>query len=262
MNWQKVEAAVAAGEQQATVGVSIQAPDGERWSHNGDQQFPAASTVKIPIMIEVFRKIERGEISLNDPCPLKDTDKVHGSGVLLHMHEGLDVTVADLLYLMISISDNTATNMLIELGVQADIQKTMQELGMAGSSLNRPMLGRPAGEGDPPENYAAPDDYVTCIRAILDNKAASADSCQAMIELLEKQQNQRRIGRYVPDSDEYRWGSKTGSLKGISNDTGFVTGPAGTLVIAVYLRDLQDPITGEQIIANITRAALEASGLI
>lgn len=262
MEWKHVEDAVAEGEQHAKVGVAVQAPGGERWERNGDYPSPAASTVKIPIMIEIFRKIERGEISLGDTRALTAADKTDGSGVLLHLHEGLPTTIDDLLYLMISISDNTATNMLIDVAGLEQVNQTMQELGMTNSRLSRPMLGRPAGEGDPPENLAAANDYVTCVDAILENTAASAESCAAIVDLLEKQQNTHRIGRWVPDTDDYRWGSKTGSLNGVCNDVGFITGPAGTVLVAVYLSELDDPVTGERIIADIAKAAMLDCGLL
>lgn len=262
MEWKQVEAAVAEGEQHAKVGVAVQAPNGERWESNGDYASPAASTVKIPIMIEIFRKIERGEMTLDDTRALTDADKTHGSGVLLHLHDGLPTTIDDLLYLMISISDNTATNMLIEIAGLEQVNQTMQELGMVRSRLSRPMLGRPAGEGDPPENLATANDYVTCVDAILNNTAASAESCAAIVDLLEKQQNTRRISRWVPDTEEYRWGSKTGSLDGICNDVGFITGPAGTVIVSVFLSELDDPVTGEQIIADIAKATMVDCGLL
>ena len=260
-NWSPLEAAVAGAEEHATVGVAAIAPDGEAWSHNGAQRFQAASTVKIAIMVEIYRKIERGELALDDVFTLERADKTPGSGVLTHMHGGIQVTLADLLYLMMSISDNTATNYLIDAGEFAAINATMQDLGMDNSVLARKMAGRSAENPDL-ENWAAPDDYARAIQAILDGNAASAASCEAMVATLEQQQNGRRIGRNVPAADGFRWGSKTGSLEGVCNDVGFITTPRGTLIIAVFASDVPDQIAGEQLIADITQAALDATGLL
>jgi beta-lactamase class A len=256
-NWSKVEQAVASAEEKASVGVAVIAPDGSTWSKNGDRQFQAASTVKIPLMIEIYRMIDRDELALDDVFRLERSDKTPGSGVLTHMHAGIELTLADILYLMMSISDNTATNYLIDLAGFSAVNTTMQELGMTNSVLARKMAGRSAANPDL-ENWAAPSDYARSIQAILDGSAASASSCTAMVATLEKQQNGRRIGRNVPTSDGYSWGSKTGSLDGICNDVGFVATPDGTLVIAVFTSEVPDQIVGEQLIANITGAALDS----
>jgi beta-lactamase class A len=261
VNWSAVEQAVGAANEQATVGVSVIAPGGDTWEHNGAEQFAAASTVKIGIMVEIYRKIERGELALDDLFNLERADKTPGSGVLTHMHSGIQLTLGDLLYLMMSISDNSATNYLIDLARMPDVNATMRTLGMTDSVLARKMAGR-AADNPNIENWATPDDYALAVKAILDGEAASAGSCQAMLATLMKQQNSRRIGRHVPSEEGYGWGSKTGSLDGVCNDAGFITTPAGTLVIAVFTRDVPDQITGEQIIANITKAAMEATGIL
>jgi beta-lactamase class A len=241
--------------------VCVVAPNGERWSHRGDHKIGAASTVKIPLMVEIFRSIERGERALDDRHILRDEDIARGSGVLLHLHLGIEVTLADLLYLMISISDNTATNMLIRMAGMDAVNRTMRALEMSNSVLAREMKGRPAlpSEG---ENWATADDYANAVLAILDNTAASAESCAAMLDLLSKQQNSRRIARYLPEREDVRWGSKTGSVKGVTNDVGFVTTDAGTLVVAVFCADFPDQHIGEQVIGEIARAACSATGVV
>ncbi len=261
LNWAGVEAAVQRAGQHGTVGVSVVTPDGACFSHNGRRQFPAASTVKIGIMVEIYRKIDRGEIALDDLHAVCASDWSNGSGVLRYMHDGHQVTVGDLLYLMMSISDNTATNMLIDIAGMDAINATMRDLGMASSNLGRKMMGRLAIEGEQ-ENLATPEDYTLAIGKILNGTAASPASCEAMVATLEKQQNSRRIARYLPESDEIRWGTKTGSNKGVTNDAGFVSTPNGTLLIAVYAENLPDQHTGEEIIGDIARAAWQAAGLL
>jgi beta-lactamase class A len=141
------------------------------------------------------------------------------------------------------------------------VNRTMRELEMPNSVLAREMKGRPAiaGEG---ENWATPNDYANALLAILDGTAASADSCRAMLDLLTKQQNRRRIARYLPEGEGVRWGSKTGSVKGVTNDVGFVTTEAGTLVIAVFCEGFPDQHLGEQAIGEVARAAYSATGVV
>src|SRR3954453_23241918 len=112
-DWTELDSVVREAEKHGVLGISLTGPDGARGSHNGARPFRAASTVKIPLMIEVMRGVDRGDWALTDEHRVNAADKAHGSGVLLHLHDGIRVTLADLLYLTISISDNTATNLLI-----------------------------------------------------------------------------------------------------------------------------------------------------
>lgn len=261
VDWTPVEETVKEAERQGKVGVHVMAPDGSTWGHRENEQFKAASTVKIPLMVEIYRKIDREELGLDDVHTLLRSERARGSGVLLHMHSGLQVTIGDLLYLMMSISDNTATNLLIDYAGMDAVNETIRDLGMTGSNLGRPMLGRPAIEGEI-ENLATPADYTLVVQKILNGQAASKGACDNMVATLEKQQNARRIGRHVPEKEGYRWGTKTGSIEGVTNDVGFVITPAGTMIIAVFCAGLPDQITGEQVIADVTKAAMEATGIL
>lgn len=261
INWDDVGNIIRRAEESGgVIGATIVAPAGDRFSHNGERKFGAASTVKIPLMIELFRQIDRGERTLDDEYVLKADDIAIGSGVMLHLHHGMTFTLNDLIYLMISISDNTATNILIDMAGMDHVNETMRSLGMLNSNLGRKMKGRPAQAGEQ-ENWATPDDYAAAIAALVEGRAASTDSCEKMLAMLQKQQNSRRISRYLPEREDIRWGSKTGSVKGVTNDAGFITTPKGTLIISVYCESLPDQHIGEQAIGDISRAAMVATGV-
>ena len=255
-DWTAVADTIARAEATGVVvGVSALSPRGGRFSHRGDRRFVAASTVKIAVMIELFRQAEAGHQSLAYRHTLRAGDIADGSGVLANLHLGLELTLADLAYLMMSISDNTATNILIDrLGMDA-VNATMQRLGMVQSTLGRKMRGRLKLAGET-ENWAVPDEYAAVIAALLDNRAASPASCAQMVALLEAQQNDRRIARHLPQADRPRWGSKTGSLPGVVNDVGFVMTDGGPVILAIYCEDLADAHAGEQIAGDIAKAAL------
>ena len=262
IDWGAIEALAEGAERGGgTVGVAVKAPNGEVYAYRGDRRFGAASTVKIPIMVEIYRQIDRGERSLDDRYELRAEDRAPGSGVLLHLRQGLTLTLDDLVYLMISISDNTATNVLIDMAGMANVNQTMHALGMAGSTLGRKMKGRPA-QGDERENWATPNDYATVIEAILANSAASAASCERMIAMLEKQQCKRRLSRHLPEREGIRWGSKTGSVAGVTNDVGFITTDAGTVIVSVFCEGLPDQHVGEKVIGDISRAAMKSTGVV
>ncbi|HET7036371.1 MAG TPA: serine hydrolase [Thermomicrobiaceae bacterium] len=262
VNWSTVEGIIYRAESSGgVVGATIVAPTEDTFEYNGARRFRAASIMKIPLMIEIFRQIERGERSLDDRYTLKEAEKAPGSGVMLHLHDGMVFTLHDLLYLMISISDNTATNLLIDMAGMQQVNRTMRELGMVNSTLGRKMLGRPV-EDEQQENWATPDDYVTAVQAILDGQAASEESCQQMIALLELQQNRRRIARHLPEEKSIRWGTKTGSIRGVTNDVGFISTPQETLVLAIFCENFPDQHAAEAVIGAVSRAAMAATGIV
>ena len=258
IDWNGVAAAIARAEQNETIlGASIIAPSGERFDHNADRRFIAASTVKVPIMIALFRRIDEGRNLLAEHYRLRSEDRAPGSGVMLHLHEGMEFTLGDLVYLMIAISDNSATNILIDIVGMEAVNTIMRELGMAGSTLRRKMQGQAARTAEG-ENWATPGDYARVIAALLDNEAASQESCAAMIAMLEKQQNERRIARHLPRADRPRWGSKTGSIEDVTNDVGFIMTRHGALILSLFCHKPPDPHAGEAIIGEISHAAWKA----
>lgn len=261
--WSRVEEIVAEVNRSGTAGVSLIGPDGATWQHLGDRLFNPASTLKIPVMVEIYRKIDAGEVHLDDPWTLTDAVRVAGSGVLNQMRSGATLTLYDLLYLMISISDNLATDVLINMAGVAAINRTTADLGMKNSRLAGTL--REAFAGAPELGRATPNDYAGAIAAILDGKAASAESCEAMTALLETQQNRRRIARYLPAplplSEPIRWGSKTGTTRGVCNEAGFISGSNGRLIIAVYTEHYADTHVAEQVIGEIARAAMADTGV-
>jgi beta-lactamase class A len=260
-DWSEVVEVVGRAEAFGTVGVALEGPGGRRWSHHGHRRFRAASVVKIPLMIDVYRRVEAGTLRLDEPHVLTDADRATGSGVLLHLHAGLNPSIEDLVYLTMSISDNTATNLLIRRVGMTAVNQTIRSLGMTGSALAREMKGRPAEPGEE-ENWATPEDYLRVLRLLLDGQASGPAGTAAMVTMLERQQNGRRIGRYVPEAPGVRWGSKTGGLKGVTNDVGFVTGPGGRLILSVFCEAMADLHVGEQCIGDIARAAMRATGVV
>jgi beta-lactamase class A len=258
--WTNLERAVA--ETPFDAGVSLLTLSGETWGHNADTPYSAASVIKIPIMIQIFHQIDAGQRSLDDIYTLKNDDKTPGSGVLLEMHEGLNLSLYDLLYLMMSISDNTATNLLIDFAGIEDVNQRMREWDMTGSVLNRKMQGKPAEPGQK-ENYIVPSECSEMIRKILIGEAASPQSCESMTHILTTQQNKRRLARPLkPEHNHIEWGSKTGTIKGVCNDCGFFRSGSDGIILSVLQQDVSDDLTGEAAIGAIAEAALKDAGFL
>lgn len=249
-----IDSIISAAESDgAKVGLCAILPDGKRIIHREAEGFVSASTIKIAIMIELFRRVDAGEMSLSQAYVLRQEDIAPGSGIMQGLHVGTELTLNDVCYLMMSISDNTATNVLIShCGIDA-INNTMRELGLKDSFLARPMRGGPAGPGEL-ENVAVPAEFSQLINTILNGTAASAESCVAMLDMLKTQANSRRIGRYVPKDME--WGSKTGSHTTTVNDVGFIMTNDGPVVVSVFVEKTDDVLTGEVLISEIVREVL------
>jgi beta-lactamase class A len=261
-HWAGVEELIRDAERTGgVVGVAIHGAEGELFSHHGDRRFRAASTIKVPIMIEAYREVERGALALDDQYSLRDEDRIPGSGVLGHLHAGLELTLADLLYLMIAVSDNTATNLILDRVGLESVNTTMQSLGMSNSVLGRRILGHLPKEGGP-ENWATPRDFALAMHAIVVGDAATPEDCTLMLETLEQQGEIRRISRYLPGGTDIRWGTKPGDLPGVVNDVGFVASDRGTLSMAFFCENLPDLDYAEHAIGVIALEILWLTGIV
>jgi beta-lactamase class A len=258
-DWRGVDRTAEASERAGgIVGLAIAWNGATAAERHGDRRFRAASTVKIPTMVELFRQVDAGRVRLDDRRSLRDDDRTPGSGVLQHLHTGIALTLDDLCTLMIAISDNTATNILLDVVGVDHVQATMRSLGMTTSVLGRRMLGRRPEEHEG-ENWATPHDYAAALARIVDGTAAAPASCERMLTMLARQDGTRRVTRYAPPG--VRWGSKPGTLPGVTNDVGFVSSPHGSLVVSVFCEDLPSEEDAERAIAEIARGAMVATGL-
>jgi beta-lactamase class A len=127
---------LAAGHR-GVIGYSVRNVDtGERLELRGDETFPTASLIKVTLLVTLFDMVEKGVISLDDRIRVLKVDKVPGSGILQHLHDGIEISVRDAAWLMSTISDNTATNLLIDkVSIRRSWEK-MEALGLAHSKLH------------------------------------------------------------------------------------------------------------------------------
>jgi beta-lactamase class A len=178
--------------------------------------------------------------------------------VLTWLADGLVLSLRDLAYLMIAISDNTASNLVMDaVGVDA-IRTTIAALGLTGTELNRRFIGRLPDPGMP-ENWTTAADLARLFAAIATDRAATPAACAGMRELLALQQHRDRIPRLLPE--RFAFAGKSGSLPGIVHDSGLITTERGTLALAVLTRGLQDQWAADDLIGRIARAAVADAGL-
>jgi beta-lactamase class A len=219
---------------------------GEVLSYRAHESFPPASTIKLPVLYEVFRQAGEGRFDLTDSLTLAADDVVGGSGVLKDLTPGLPLPIHDAATLMIVISDNTATNMLIDLVGMEAVNASCLALGLTATRLENKM--QRAKEGGP-TNRSTPADLGQLMTLIADRQVLTRSACDAMLDILGRQQYTENITRALPEFDGYleagkapavRVASKSGSIRGTRNDVGLVEARGYRYVIAMMSRGCAD----------------------
>ncbi|MGB3329915.1 MAG: serine hydrolase [Thermomicrobiales bacterium] len=250
--WQAVQDAVDAAPSGARVAVTaIDLATGASFRVRGDEAFKAASTIKVLILATMARQVDAGTLDLDRMVPLPAERKVGGSGVLNWLTTGIVLPLRDYAWLMIAISDNTASNVCIDaVGLDA-VQETADALGLPTLHLGRLFKGVAAKPGDP-ENIASSDDLAALMAAIARGEVAGADSTAWMLQVLGEQQYLDRLpGRMAAG---VTWQGKTGSLDGIHHDAGIYTGPHGQIAVACLTEGIADNLQANAVIATIGAA--------
>ena len=230
---------------------------GETISVAADERFPTASAIKTAVMVEVFHQIAAGRIRKDQLLTLTDEVKVGGSGVLHSLRAGGQHSVGDLLYLMIALSDNTATNMLIGLVGTRAVDDRMVAYGLPHTRLYRPTFrgGHPDVFPEEEREFglgsSTPRETARLMETIARGKAVSKDASEEMAAILGKQQNYDMIPRLLPLDDTVTYAGKSGQddekradaagVKGaVRVDSGIITTPTGRYVIAIFARRVKD----------------------
>ena len=259
---ERIAAAAEADGHAAQVAIALRAmvagDEPGSWGRHGDVVLLSASTIKVAILIAVARALDAGTLRHDQRLAARPVDTVSGSGVLKGLEPGLSLNLDDQASLMITISDNTASNVLIEAAGLGAVQAAMTDLGCTGSHLRRAFLGAIPTD-DLPRNEMTAADLVLLLAAIADDRAASPAACEWMRGLLRQQQHLDRLGRSLPAGITF--GGKSGSLEGIVHDCAILDGPGGQVIIAVLTSGVTDRYAVDAVIGDLGRAAVEAAGI-
>ncbi len=222
---------------------------------NSGVEMPAASTIKIPVMVEVFRQLVNGNFDLNTRVTLRRTDKDWGYGDLCDARVGGSYPVSRLLSLMIDVSDNTATNMLIRLVGRQHINATMTELGLSHTRLSD--FIRSEGPSIRWALRSSPADMAHLLRSMAKDQLVDEWSSREMIAILRDQTHNGLIPEPLPAGTAIA--HKTGTLHDTLNDVGIVYGSHDDpYVIAVMTTDLPTLDAGRRFIRGVSKMAYAA----
>lgn len=204
--------------------------------------FPSASTIKVPIMAEVYRRVEDEHASLDDMLIMRREDQVGGSGVLQDLSQGASFSIRDLTTLMITVSDNTATNLLIDYLGLGKINQMIQRLGMKNTELVRRLQRIPAERPDT-FNHTTAYDLSLVMEKLARGQCVSQLASEHMVNILSRCQgpisliDKTRSGRYVGQPRSVAVAHKTGSLDQARHDTGIVYREGGRVYVATVLSE-------------------------
>lgn len=215
----------------------------------GDEEFPTASTIKIHILTQLLARAERGEVDLNRKIRLTPDLHVPGSGVLTYLEGEVELSVLDIAILMIIVSDNTATNICIDLAGMEDTNALLRQLGLDRTVLRRKMQDHAAVARNQ-ENVATPAECVAMLEALFQGKPtpAVAERCLSILKKPKRGFLNPAIPLDVPLA------SKPGAMDRVRGDAGIVFLPRRPYAISVMTKfGLLDPQDQERFIADVAR---------
>ena len=268
------------------IGISAtQLATGRHIGYREHELFPTASVIKLPLLVTLHEDALAGRIDLAERVTYRGDTKVAGSGVLQYLDDGLAPTLRDLSVLMMSVSDNTATDLLLDRVTKARVEETMARYGLhsikipfdiremlmelvdldhqepGGYDELRRLLRLSVGSGGrsmiPAEaDRATPADLCHLLGLIGTNAILGEAGCTAVVELMKRIQSGTRIPGLLPKGTVVA--HKTGSYRRLRNDVGIVYAPNGPYAIAICCRELpRDDLDDDRAIAQISLAVWE-----
>jgi beta-lactamase class A len=237
-----------------------------QWSYNADAPFHAASTMKLAVLLAVFRQITRGELTADAPVHVRNKftsiverrpytlDVSRDADPELYAHLGRTMTVDELAYQMITASSNFATNLLVDvLGVTV-IQRALHELGIEGIKVIRGVEDQAAFEAGL-NNEVTANGLLKVLRLISDHKAYSPQASERMLEILLDQRYKSGIPAGLPEAT--RVAHKTGNISTVHHDAGIVYLEGRKPYVLVILSQFDAAPSRSTAVAEVSRDIFE-----
>lgn len=175
---------------------------GERVELRGDETFPTASLIKVSVLVTLFDMVEKGDIALDDRITLLKVDKVPGAGQLQFLHDGIEITVRDAAWLMSTISDNTATNLLLDKVAIRRVWQKMEALGLPHTKIHaKSFLRITSVAPDSSVKYGlgvtTPTEMARLFQLLAEGQAVNARADSVMLDILAHNEDGQLLQRYV-----------------------------------------------------------------
>ncbi|MGC2182206.1 MAG: serine hydrolase [Terriglobales bacterium] len=253
--WQKLEANINEVDRglDGVLGVAIlDLGSGKKFVLRGDDVFPQASSIKVAVLAELYRQAQVGKLKLTDLYTVQAADLVPDSTIMGGLTPGVTrVTLRDLATMMVAVSDNSATNVLIDRVGMENVNALMDSLGLAHTRLHRKMMDlKAASEGR--ENISTPAEMMTLLENLYRGKVLNKEMKADFFVMLSTPKSSF-IPRDLPEG--LKIANKPGELEGVRNDSGVVLVENRPYVICVMTTYLHRERDGEEAIAKISAAA-------
>jgi len=245
-----------------TAGVVVRSSsDGVEVTHNPGKIFSSASLIKLGVLYTLFSKNAAGEIDLDEECDFSSAASVDG-GLLHRVRSGARFRLDDLALLMISVSDNTAANLLIDRLGMDTINGGFSELGLTGTVLGRKMLDFEAKKAGK-DNYTTAGDVAVLLETLHSGKNLPVSARNRMMEILSAQKLNSKLPGMIPvldvDDVELFLAHKTGELPGNEHDAGiFFYRGKKPVVVSILTEGLQHRSGGVNFCARIGQIIYDA----
>ena len=239
---------------------------------NADEPVPTASVIKVPILLEAFGQVQAGKRKLSDKITLRKEDQVAGSGVLQFLNPGLELTLEDAASLMMILSDNTGTNLVIDQVTIAAVNQRLSAMGLKNTYLYKkvykPAVGpMPADQKKFGLGKTTAREMAQVLEAIETCVIKDEQLCRRMIEIMKNQSYRNMVPRFIETADttEVRSGiaAKWGGLDEVRNEVALVYTKDGVIVISAFTWDNEDQRwvpenEAETLIARLAEAVVKA----
>jgi beta-lactamase class A len=215
-----------------------------------DDRVRTASTIKLPILCATFQAVAEGRLKWTDLVTLREADKISGSGILGEFSDGVQLPLVDLAHLMIVVSDNTATNLVIDQVTADYVNQQMDKLGLKGTRSMRKVRGDGADlkaasgfskAGLDPANQkygigsSTPREMVLLLERIERGQIVSAEASKEMLKILKRQRDNNGIARHMGDLVV---ANKSGALDHLRSDVGIVYAKGNRIAMAITCDDM------------------------
>ena len=253
--WQKLETSITDTDRSldGVMGLAIvDLTDNHQYLLHADDVYPQASSIKIAVLAELYRQSQQGKLKLTDSYTVNASDLVPDSDIMGGLTPGVTkLTLRDVATMMVAVSDNSATNVLIDRVGMDNVNALMTSLGLKHTLLRRKMMDlKAAGEGR--ENVSTPKEMATLLEQIYRGKVLNKEMIDDFFKVLSTHKDSW-IPRYLPEG--LKMANKPGALEGVRNDSGVIFVENRPYIICVMTTYLRRESDGEEAIARVSQAA-------